>query len=342
MHRFLRRTHAVGGDAAIIAGAQHRPLGERHEDRIIDPQLHRQFDLALRRVEARGFDVLLEPAHDRRILVAVETRAFEIGRQRDQKFIRLAVGRTDRLRVGAVERDLLGIDRIPNARIGVGRFERLVIQSGDALDVGQRRHVHDRHAGHARFADRIEQFAHAGRTILRLLHAEADQVVILRIDAGRGAGGHLARQLAQFQQHRFAAPAHRQLHLEALGIDQIGFRRQADEMDRMAAEQQFGSEQRSVRRAEQENLVARRLRRRRFLGCGFLGSGLLRLGFDDLALAGGLLDRAFRFRLRLAHGGAFGFLHFGFPFFAFFAITISPGSLGHFSHKLRSQHSDLL
>ena len=35
------------------------------------------------------------------------------------------------------------------------------------------------------FADRIEQFAHAGRAILRLLHAQADEIVFLGIDAGR-------------------------------------------------------------------------------------------------------------------------------------------------------------
>ena len=60
------------------------------------------------------------------------------------------------------------------------------------------------------FADRVEQLAHAGRAVLRLLHAEADEVVVLRIDAGGGAGGDLAGQLARFQQHRILAAAHRQ------------------------------------------------------------------------------------------------------------------------------------
>ena len=200
MHGLLRGAHAVFGDAAVIAGEQHRPLGERHEDRFVDLQLHRQFDLAFRRVEARGVDVLLEVADDRRVLVVFEARAFEIGRQRDQQLVGLAVGRADGLRVGAVERDLLRIDVVPDARVGIGGFQRLIIEAGDALDVGQRRHVHDRHAGHARLADRVEQFAHAGRAILRLLHAEADQVVVLRIDAGSAARGHLARQLARFEQ----------------------------------------------------------------------------------------------------------------------------------------------
>ena len=75
MHGLLGGAHAVLGDAAIVAGEQHRPLGERHEDRVIDLELHRQFDLALRRVEARGLDVLLEFAQDLRVLLVLEARA---------------------------------------------------------------------------------------------------------------------------------------------------------------------------------------------------------------------------------------------------------------------------
>src|SRR5712664_3917852 len=51
MHRLLGGPHAVLGDAAVIAGEQHRPLGERDENRIVHLELHRQLDLALRRVE---------------------------------------------------------------------------------------------------------------------------------------------------------------------------------------------------------------------------------------------------------------------------------------------------
>src|SRR3954464_14579951 len=35
MHRFLDGDGAVLGDAAVIAGQQHRPLGERDEDGIV-------------------------------------------------------------------------------------------------------------------------------------------------------------------------------------------------------------------------------------------------------------------------------------------------------------------
>jgi len=69
--------------------------------------------------------------------------------------------------------------------------------------------------------------------------AEPDEIELFRVDAGRGTGRHLAGKLAGFQEHRVLAAAHRQANLEALGVDQIGFRGQADEMDRMTAEQQF-------------------------------------------------------------------------------------------------------
>ena len=72
VHRFLRGAHAVLGDAAVVAGEQHRPLGERHEDRVVHPELHRQLDLAFRRIEAHRVDVLLELAQDRGVLVVVE------------------------------------------------------------------------------------------------------------------------------------------------------------------------------------------------------------------------------------------------------------------------------
>jgi hypothetical protein len=42
--------------------------------------------------------------------------------------------------------------------------------------------------------DGVEQLAHAGRAVLRLLHRQRHQVVGLRIDALRSARGQLAGQ----------------------------------------------------------------------------------------------------------------------------------------------------
>jgi len=114
VHGLLGGAHAVLGDTAVVAGEQHRPFGKRHEDRLIDLELHRQFDLALGRVEARGVHVFFQVAEDLRRLIVVESRAFEIGRQRHHQLVCLAVRRADRLRIRAVERDGLGIEAVPN------------------------------------------------------------------------------------------------------------------------------------------------------------------------------------------------------------------------------------
>ena len=86
----------------------------------------------------------------------------------------------------------------------------------------------------------------AGRAVLRLLHAKTDQVVIFRIDAGRRSSGHLAGQLARVENNRILAPAYRQAHAKTFGVDQIGFRRQADQMNRVAAKKNLGGEERAV------------------------------------------------------------------------------------------------
>ena len=137
VHRLLGGAHAVLGDAAIVAGEQHRPFGERHEDRVVDLELDRQLDLALGRVVADRLDLVLQLPQDGGGLLVGEARHLEVGRQRDQEHVDLLVGRADRLRVRAVERDGGGIERVPHARIRIGRLERLVVEARDALHVGQ-------------------------------------------------------------------------------------------------------------------------------------------------------------------------------------------------------------
>src|SRR5262249_56240962 len=48
----------------------------------------------------------------------------------------------------------------------------------------------------------------------------------------------------------------RQAHAEALGIDQVGLRWQADEVHPMAAEQELGRQQRPVGRAHDQDVVS--------------------------------------------------------------------------------------
>ena len=166
--------------------------------------------------------------------------------------------------VGAAKRQAGGIEVVPHGRIGIGGFQRIVIETGDALHVGQRWHVHDRHAGHARFRHRVEQFAHAGRAVLRLLHGKADQVEVLRVDAGGAAGGDLAGQLLRVEHDWVATAAHRQADAEAFGVDQIGLGRQAHVMNLVPAKKHFGGQQRAVGRAHHQDFISLRLARRRF------------------------------------------------------------------------------
>jgi hypothetical protein len=212
----------------------------RHEDRIVDLEFYGQLDLvAVAGIKTDRLDLVLQLAQDGSRFFIVEASAFEVGRQRHHQHVDLLVRRADRLRVGTVERDGLGIERVPHGRIGIGRLEPVVVEARDALDVGQRRHVHDRHAWHARLGDRIEQLAHAGRAVLRLLHAQSDQIIVLGVDARGRAGGDGAGKFPRIQHHRVRAAAHRQAHAKALGVDQVGFRRQADQMQPMAAEQEL-------------------------------------------------------------------------------------------------------
>ena len=56
MHRILDRAHPVARHAAVVARDQHRPLGERHEYRIVHFQLDRQLDLFRAGIEPRRLD----------------------------------------------------------------------------------------------------------------------------------------------------------------------------------------------------------------------------------------------------------------------------------------------
>ena len=90
---------------------------------------------------------------------------------------------------------------------------------------------------------------HAARPIAGEAHGQPDEIVVGRVRARRAAGCHLAGQLARIDLDRVFAPADRHAHPKALGIDQVGLGRQADQVHGMSAEQDFGGEQRAVGRA---------------------------------------------------------------------------------------------
>ena len=65
-------------------------------------------------------------------LVVLEAGDLEVGGQRDLQEVDLLLGRPDRLRVGAVQRDALGIEAVPHRGVGVGGLELVAIEAGDA------------------------------------------------------------------------------------------------------------------------------------------------------------------------------------------------------------------
>ena len=109
---------------------------------------------------------------------------------------------------------------------------------------------------HARFRHRVEQFAHAGRAVLRLLHRKADQVVVLRVRPPSARRPRPCRAAcAVSSSDRVLAALHRQPHAEAFGVDQVRLGRQADMVHVVPAEQHLGAEQRAVGRAQDEDVV---------------------------------------------------------------------------------------
>ncbi len=70
--------------------------------------------------------------------------------------------------------------------------------------------------GFLRFRHRVQQFAHARRAILRLLHRQRDQVIVGGIDAGGTGGGYLAGQLARVDLDRRGAALDRHAHADAV------------------------------------------------------------------------------------------------------------------------------
>ena len=159
-----------------------------------------------------------------------------------------------------------GIEIRPHAGVGVAvRAMRRSFEARNALQVRQRRHVHDRHARHAGLRHRVQQFAHAGRAVLRLLHRQRDQIVVGRIDLAWAIGGQLAGQLARVDLDRRAPALDRQAHADAVAVDRLRLGGQAHQLHLVPREQQLACEQRPVGRAHDQHII-----------CGHLGFPLSR------------------------------------------------------------------
>src|SRR3546814_3701839 len=95
----------------------------------------------------------------------------------DTPFPYTTLFRSEGLRVRAAEGHEVGIEAVPYMGVGVAAVELRRIEAGDALQVGQRRHVHDGKAGHLRLRHPHHEGPDRVHRVLRLLHGEADEVV---------------------------------------------------------------------------------------------------------------------------------------------------------------------
>ena len=157
MHRFSDGDHVVRPDTAVVAGHQHRPFGQRHENGIVYLELHRDFDSSVAGVEPGLFDVGLEMAKQRRRLRGFEARRLEVGRQAHLKNILGLIRWTKCLGIGTRQGGQSGIEALPDARIRVARLQSFRREPGNTFEVGQRRHIHNRQARDARPGDAAHQ-----------------------------------------------------------------------------------------------------------------------------------------------------------------------------------------
>ncbi len=123
-----------------------------------------------------GVDVSLETPKDLRRLIALEARRLEVGGKAHLQHVLRLIRRTERLRIGTGQRHERRIEVLPDAGVGVAPLESIGVESRNAFQVGKGRHVHDGETRLACLRHAPHQLSNAARAVLRLLHAEDDQV----------------------------------------------------------------------------------------------------------------------------------------------------------------------
>ena len=97
----------------------------------------------------------------------------------------------------------------------------------DAVQIRQRRHVHDRHRRGTPEALSAQQLSDHRHAVLRFLHRQANQVVV-GIHVTRTGCINNARQVFGADFHETIAAAHRETHYGSVGVKCLDFLRQAD------------------------------------------------------------------------------------------------------------------
>ena len=171
------------------------------------------------------------------------------------KHVRGFFRRTEGLRVGRAQRHQAGLEALPHLRIGVGLLEIHVGERRDPLQVGQRRHVHDRQARQLRRGDLDHENADRVVGVLRLLHRKADHVVAREVDIARRHRVELAGQVAREDRpvHRFVAQL--DAHFGTVTVDQLGGLGAANQGHVVARHQQLRAQQGTVGSPENQDVT---------------------------------------------------------------------------------------
>src|SRR6516165_338351 len=146
----------------------------------------------------------------------------EIGRQVDGEHIGRFVRWTRRLWIRRAQGYEGWIQAIPYARLRVSGFGGDRIDSGNALEIRQRWHVHKRKTRHPRVSDHVQKRTHRVVQVLWLLHRQYDEVVVRRIDRLRCFGIEAPGEVGRAEAVGGGFALERQQDLCATGVDQLG------------------------------------------------------------------------------------------------------------------------
>jgi len=172
--------------------------------------------------------------------------------------------RAERLWVGRAQRHQSGLETFPHRGIGIGFLEVHVLQRRDALQIGQRRHVHDRQARQLGRGDLDHQHANGVIGVLRLLHGEADEVIALQVDLiGRGRI-QFAGQIAGEDRAVVLLVAQLDADFGTVAVDQLRSLLAADQGHVVTGHQQLGCQQRAVGGSKNQDIARHVFPRERF------------------------------------------------------------------------------
>ena len=162
------------------------------------------------------------------------------------KHVRRLVRWTEGLRIRRAKRHQARLEALPYQRIGVGLLQLHVRQRRNSLEIGQRRHVHDRKTGQPRLGDLDHQDPDRVVGVLRLLHRQTDQIVTGKVDIPGRARVQFPGQVAREDRPVRGLVPQLDANFGAVAIDQFCGRLPANQRDVVTRHQQLGRQQRAI------------------------------------------------------------------------------------------------